>query len=485
MKKLLSKSKYLNGLQCLRLLWITINRPDLVPEPDVRTQHIFDQGHLVGDLAKKLYPTGIQVPDNDFNENLKQTQQLLRERVSLFEPGFLVDQIYSRLDVLIPIGTDEWDIAEVKSSTSVKDENLHDISFQKLCCEKSGLKINRCYLVYINNQYVRSGEINPQKMFTVEDVTERVIAAGKGIEERVKTMFDTLASPEIPKVIVGSHCNNPYDCSVTYCYDSLPENNILQLYRGGKKRFDLLYNGILKMRDIPGDVKLSKTQEIQKWCDTNKQPHVDQEAIRSFLNTLKYPLYFLDFETFNTAIPLYDGTRPYQQIPFQFSLHIDDGNSEVKHSSFLADGADDPRVIFAEELKKVIGDKGSIVTYNQAFEQRILTELGESFPQHKNWIQDACLRLVDLYVPFRSFSYYHPDQKGSASIKYVLPALTGKGYDEMEISNGDIASLAYLTMTQEKISEAEKQKIRMNLEKYCGLDTEGMIWIVKRLREIC
>src|SRR3972149_698402 len=172
--KMLSNSRYLNGLQCPRLLWIATNEPERMPEPDVATQHIFDQGHLVGELAKKLFPGGIDVPAGNFMGNIELTKSLIQKRKPLFEAGILSGKIYSRVDILNPVNDDEWDIIEVKSSTSVKDVNLHDVSFQQLCWENGGLKIRKCFLAYINNQYVRNGEINPEELFTLQDISDEV-----------------------------------------------------------------------------------------------------------------------------------------------------------------------------------------------------------------------------------------------------------------------------------------------------------------------
>jgi hypothetical protein len=212
---------------------------------------------------------------------------------------------------------------------------------------------------------------------------------------------------------------------------------------------------------------------------------VDADAIRTFLGTLTYPAYYLDFETFNTAVPLFDGTRPYQNIPFQYSVHVVDRPGSMPWpSSFLASGPEDPRPALLRQLRDALGDRGAVVVYNKSFEDSVLENLGTAFPEYGDWTQAIRSRLADLLVPFRQFHYYHPQQKGSASIKSVLPALTGRGYEDMDIGKGDEASLAYLNMTYGTMTEAERAKTRADLEKYCGLDTEGMIWIVRRLEEV-
>ncbi len=420
---------------------------------------------------------GSSIPTDNFMDNIKNTRNLLQKRITLFEAGILSGQVYSRVDILRPAENDEWDIIEVKSSTSVKDINIHDVAFQRHCCQSQGVSINRCYLAYINNKYTRNGGIDPEGLFTIEDITDQVEEFGKNIQDRIDDMLEVISSAKCPEVGIGPHCRDPYECALTECWDFLPEDNIFNLYWGGKKCFDLYNSGIMTIKDIPGSYKLNQKQLIQQACEISGQPHVDKEAIAGFLNTLRYPLYYLDFETIGPAVPLFDGTRPYQAVPFQFSLHVVNGDgAKAEHFSFLANGKDDPRPAFLSELKKVLGDSGSIIVYNQSFEEGILKELAAAFPEYNDWVSSIRGRLVDLLQPFRDFCYYHPGQKGSASIKKVMPMLTGKGYEEMDISDGNSASIAFYTVTYLEATEEEKNKVRTDLEKYCGRDTEGMIW---------
>ncbi len=479
--KLLTKSKYLWGLQCPKLLWTAVNDKKSIPEPDRFTQHKFDQGHLVGELAKKLFPDGINISEDDFMGNIRKTKKLLSSEKPLFEAGIMQDNLYSRADVLKP-NTDGWAIIEVKSSTKVKDVNIHDVTFQKYCYEKAGLKINRCFLMHINNEYVKDGEIDPVKFFKIEDINSSVDEIYGDVPKRVEAMFKTISLDKCPKVKINSNCSNPYDCALyDSCWEYLPDNNVFCLYKGGKKSFELFEKGVETIKDIPDGCKLDNKQTIQKECEKTGV-HVDKEGIRHFLKSLVYPLYYLDFETFQTAVPLFDGTKPYQQIPFQFSLHVVKGE-DVQHHSFLAEGSEDPRRKFASELKKVLGKTGSIVVYNKSFEIARLRELANAFPEYNDWVEDIIGRVVDLLAPFRNFSYYNGKQQGSASIKRVLPAITGKDYSELDINKGYDASLAFLDIAFGEVSEEERKKVRRDLEKYCCLDTEGMMWIVEELKK--
>ena len=483
---MLSKSRYINGLQCPRLLWIATNEPERIPEPDSATQHIFDQGHLVGELAKKLFPGGIDVSAEDFMGNIAMTKELLQQRRPLFEAGVLSGQIYSRADIMNPVNEYEWDLIEVKSSTSVKEVNLHDVSFQKLCWEDSGVKIRRCFLACINNQYVKNGEIIPEQLFAIHDITEEVAVASIELEAKVAEMLDIIDSPACPVMDIGSHCNDPYDCQMqAECWDGLPEHNVFTLYYGGKKSRELYASGIITVSDIPVGYKLNDKQRIQCSCVASGEPYIDKESIRGFLGSLEHPLYYLDFETFSTAVPVFDGTRPYQNIPFQYSLHVQEvPGGDVKHFEFLAADSEDPRPELLESLRRAIGSSGQIIAYNKSFEERVLNELGDAFPAYAVCIADSTSRLVDLIVPFRGFSYYHPSQQGSASLKKVLPAVTGLSYEGLPIAKGDDASLAYLAIMFGNIPEEEAAHTRRELLEYCKLDTEGMVRIVERLETI-
>ena len=485
-KRLLSKSKYLNGLQCHKYLWVKLNEPDRVPQFDASTQQRFNQGHLIGEFAKKQFPDGIDIPACKFTDNLKQTEELLKKCKPLFEAGIMVGNAFSRIDILKPVVKDEWDIIEVKSSTRIKNIHIDDVSFQRYCCEQYGLKIRNCFLMTVNNEYVRESDIDTAGLLTMTKITAGVDRATNGIRQRVDSMFTTIGSEKCPDVTIGKQCNSPYECPLKEeCWSFLPENNIFDMYGSKKEAFELFEQGIYSFKDIPDDFPLSGRQEIQKGCEISGKPRIDKKSIREFLDKLKYPLYYLDFETFGGAIPLFDGVRPYQQIPFQFSLHVvDDDNATARHHSFLADGTGDPRSEFLASLKKVLGNSGSIVVYSQSFEKRVLRALAAMFPGYNDWVENLNDRVIDLLAPFRAFHYYDSRQKGSASIKKVLPVLTGTSYDHLDISDGMNASLAFLDIITNSAQTEERVKIRNDLERYCALDTEGMIWIVDKLKEL-
>ena len=483
----LSKSKYLSGLQCHKLLWHYYNAKDQIPEVDAATEAIFNQGHLVGEYAKKLFPDGVEVAKDveGFDEVLKLSSKALALRKPLFEAAFKSNNAYARADILNPVGKDQWDIIEVKSSTEVKEINLHDLALQRFVYEAAGVKIAKCFILHINNKYVRRGEIEPKKLFTLVDVTKEIGKLSGFVPLNVKEMLRVIGEKKYPNVEIGPHCNDPYGCPLQEkCWAFLPENNPLTLYYFKKeKAFGLIHSGNLDLLALPKATKLSDRQEIQVEALRSGKPHLERERIRSFLSQLKYPLYYLDFETMMTAIPLYDYVRPYQQLPFQFSLHIVAKlGDKPRHESFLADGRSDPRPEILKRLKRELGDHGSIVAYNASFETGKLKASSEIFKEYSSWFGKIEKRIVDLLSPFKSFYYYHPKQIGSASIKSVLPALTGKGYEGMEIADGGTASNEYLRVTfGEGITDKERTAVRRNLEKYCKLDTMAMVAIVDKL----
>lgn len=486
--KILSKSKYLNGIQCSKLLWISVNAKDKLPGVDESKQKLFDEGHIVGEFAKKLFPEGIDIEDTDFSKNLEETKKLLKENKPLFEPAFMIDRLYSRADILEPV-KEGWNIIEVKSSTEVKDVNIQDVAFQKYVYEKAGLKINKCFLLHINNQYVKQGEINPSDLFVKEDISLDVAEEIKLVPERVKQMLEVIDSKE-PVVKIGDFCKKPYECAMKEeCWAFLPkENSVFDLYRGGQKSWELFEEGILAIKDIPARTKLNDKQQIQLECEKTQKTHINEKAINEFIKTLKYPLYFLDFETYQTAIPLYDGLKPYQQIPFQFSVHKIDSKGKKTHFSFISSGKKDPRKKFINAINRKVGTKGSIIVYNQVFEQGRLKEIGEFFPLEKEHVDKIIARMIDLLIPFRNFEYYNRKQEGSASIKYVLPAMTDMTYKGMEIANGGQASIRYAYITHgdikgNKAKKGEIKKVRDDLKKYCALDTEAMVKILGGLKE--
>ena len=476
----LSKSTFMMGRQCSKLLWFRYNAKDQIPAPDEAKKAVFDQGTEVGELAQQLFPGGMVVVPGIINpqEVIAQTQAAISKRVPLYEAAFSYHGGYARADILVPVADDAWDLVEVKSTTSLKDDvHLPDIAFQAFVLNGAGIKLRKCFLAHINNEFVRQGLIDPQKFFTLADVTQPVSAMTGAIANQIDAMQRVIGAKSHPEIPIGPHCDDPYTCPLhDRCWSFLPEASVFTLYRGGQKGFSLLKRGIQKFADIPADVELTDIQAIQRSVLLAGQPHIDRPALAAFLGQLEYPVSYLDFETIATAIPLFDGASPYQQIPFQYSLHIvRQPGAAPEHHSFLAEGTADPRPEFIWKLRSDLPTTGSVVTYNASFETSRLKECCELLPEFKPWLRKVTTRIVDLLLPFRGFRYYHPAQNGSASMKAVLPALTGSGYDHLTIQEGGAASREFLRVNFGEVPAAERRRVRKDLEAYCALDTLGMV----------
>ncbi len=478
MAKLLTKSLFTAGVYCPELMWFSAFAKEELPEHSRAQLAIFEQGTRVGILATQRHPSGVRVDADDFKEYLDLTKELLSSRLPLFEPAFLAGRQYCRIDMLVP-SNGGWDVVEVKSGTSVKEVNLWDVAFQVDTARRSGVDVQKAYILHINSDYVRKGAIDVDELFTKVDVTDDIEPFLAKLGQKTSELCRVLDSSR-PKVTMLHSCQSPYGCPLPSLFP-LPEHNVTQLYRSNGQEF--IEQGTILIADIVDGAGLNPKQYVQWRAVTQGQPQVNKDALSKWLSSLEYPLYHFDFETFSPAVPLYENTRPYQRIPFQFSLHIEHEDGRVEHHDYLHPDSSDPRPQLLKALKILRGD-GSVLAHNASFEKGVLNELLQAFPE-ETWITRAINRLVDTIVPFRNFWYYHPDQHGSCSLKAVLPALTTNGYDDLEVSAGDDASLEFVRITQEDVSDEERDRVRKDLLAYCKKDTEAMIDIVAALREAC
>ncbi len=490
MGRSISKSKFISGLQCPKLQWVQYNTRELIPEPGPAQKFVFETGHLVGDLAKKCYPDGIEItcnlPDGrpDIPATVKETQRLLPLRKPLFEASFLADDRYVRADILVPAAEDSWDLIEVKSSTKVKDVNLWDVAYQCDCLDRAGIKVNQLCLMHLDNTYVRQGEIEPLELFHQQDITREA----HDLVPIIPGLFDRqrhLIAGADPGTAIGPHCKAPYTCPLMpVCWANLPRHHVTGLYYAGKNAFSWMTHGWHTIDQVPAN-QLSPVQLVQQAAIVSGHEHFDKDAVRQWLDKLTYPLWHLDFETMNPAVPLFDGTRPYQRIPFQFSLHVQDTpGAEPRHIEFLAVDPIDPRPGLLEALR-AIGSFGTVLAYNKSFEQSVLAELGDDFPSYQAMTAVISSRMRDLADPFRRFDLYHPDQQGKYSLKYVLPAWTSLRYDDLDITDGQAATRAFMqAVFGDSIGITadpglDQAKTLASLRTYCGLDTLAMVELLK------
>lgn len=483
----LSKSRFQTGLQCPKALWLSTHARDLAdPTPDTQ-QHIFDTGNAVGELARKRFADGVLVAE-DYTQSaqaLETTRRLLEDPPSaIFEAAIEHGGVFVRPDVLVRVGENLWDLYEVKSGTRVKPVNITDVAVQTWVLEGAGLPIRRAHLMHLDNTYVyEGGDYDLQRLFVAEDITSDArayLALVPGLVAEMLAMLDTAEPPAVP---IGKHCDNPYTCSFYgHCHEFLPSRPVTELPRISEALLDsLVADGIFAIEDIPLDYpQLSSAQRGVCELVRSGEPRMVGDVRRS-LAGLTYPIHFLDFEAFMSALPLYPGTRPWQTIAFQWSDHALHENGDLEPRGFLHEGAGDPRPGFVESLIEALGESGSVVVYS-AYENSRLNELAIAFPKHATAIAAIQSRIFDLLQTVRAH-VRHPDCLGSSSIKVVLPALVDDlSYDGLGIADGQVASMRYLKAATGQLPAEECAGVYADLREYCGTDTLAMVRLLEVLR---
>ena len=473
----LSKSKYLSGLQCNKRLWLEIHKPELASPPPPGRQRIFDQGTTVGELATEEFPDGVLIEADYLNipDAIKQTKEALDNSVDvIFEGCFIYDDVLVRPDIILRNDLGSWNMIEVKSSTSVKPENIHDVAVQTWVLQGCGLELKQVFLKHINRDCVYPDLSN---LFRTEDITEPVRAVLPIIPKKLSEYKSMLDKPE-PNVTIGEHCSNPYDCQfVDYCWKDVPEHSIFTVPRlrwTVKER--LIAENKITIDNLPGSFSLNDNQLNYLKSLEMQKPIVDWNGIDGELGKLKYPLYFLDFETDGPAVPRYDGLHPYEQFPFLYSCHVLDEKGNLEHYEYLHESDSDPRQPLSESLTKTIGESGSVIAYNAGFEKGVMSRLAQWYPEYAESLQSIIDRLWDQLYIFRNF-YIDYGFRGSNSLKDVLPIIVrSMSYDNLAVSDGTEAQVTWNEMIQLKNGD-EKNKLNGNLKEYCGQDTLAMVEI--------
>ena len=488
----LSKSKYCKGVQCPKILWMDEHMSEKAKPGD---ESVMKVGTRVGELARNYFGE-YELVDFNFDKSVmvSDTKKLLeREKkdMTIAEASFYWEGLFCSVD-LLRIQDDECSIVEVKSSTSVEDIHYDDLAFQYYVLTKCGLKIRDASIMHINTSYCRQGNLELDKLFIVEDCTDVVKRKLAEVEENINKIRLFQENEEEPPKDIDICCVKPYECAYyDYCHRHVPENSVFDIKNfSSSKKYDYYHQGIISFEDIIRvKPKLSDKQLQQVEVEYFKNPDIIKvDEIKGFLDTLQYPVYHLDFETFQQAIPEFDGLNPYVQIPFQYSLHIEYEDGRLEHKEFLAKEGTDPRRAIAESLCKDFPVDACVLAFNMSFERRVLAGLADAFPdlaEHLTAIRD---NIHDLMIPFQKRYYYTRAMQGSYSIKYVLPALYPDDpeldYHSLEgVHNGSEASSAFANLAYKTPEEIEI--IRKNLLKYCGLDTYAMVKVLDKLREVC
>ena len=488
----LSKSLYTRGLQCEKSLWLKKKKPGVLQAPDDGAQAVFDTGTSVGELACELFSGGERIKyTGDFNAQIAKTKELIENGAKvIYEATFCFEGILVMVDILC-VSDDGLVINEVKSSTSVKEVYIDDAAIQYYVLSSLGYKVSAVNIIHIDNSYVRGEKLEIEKLFHAEDVSEQIMQKQAEIPQILSKFEEILSKNVEPEVDIGPHCSDPYHCDAwEYCWREqrgIPEYSIFNISRlRSDKKFDLYKNGVVKFEDIKELDKFNASQQIQIRSELSQEQIIDKDAIKEFLDTLSYPLYHLDFETFQQAVPEFVGLRPYEQIPFQFSIHKDDGRGNLEHFEFLAEVGADSRYELALNLIKFIPQDAYVLAYNMSFEKGVIRRLAVNYPQISNELMAIHDNIKDLMAPFASKSYYHPKMQGSYSIKYVLPALVPEfesAYKDLNlIHHGGEAMQAYAAMAC--MNETQRDVYKKALLAYCKLDTLAMVKVLEKLREV-
>jgi hypothetical protein len=495
---MITKSDYLKFLTCPDYFWFHKKKPEIleVKELNEFELELIKSGQEVEAWGRKLFPGGVLVESRE-EQAVTDTKRLIDAGTSaIFQATFAVDDLYVMVDML------EWDevnqywiINEAKGSTCDKESegtnkklHLYDAGFQYIVLKLAGYKVGKVNLLELNKEYTKKGEINPVQLIAKTDITEKIHELEPEINENIagmRILMEQDTEPQPCDCIYKSRANH---CpAFSYLYPDMPEYSVhdIALIGLSPKRLEgMVEGGHLSIYDVPEDFALSPNQRshvnvTQTEITTNKSVE-----IKKLLEEMEYPFYFLDYETYPTAVPIYDGCKPYMQIPFQYSLHIQrEPGGKCEHVEFLAEDGDvNPMKALANSLKEVIGDEGSIIVWNKKFEKKCNENIGEVFPEYAEEMRKINERLFDLMEIFQKNLYVHKDFKGKYSIKKVLPIFDPElSYKELNIRDGSMAMNSWKKMVFEEVNEVEKEQIKKDLLEYCKLDTWAMVRIYEEL----
>lgn len=479
----LTKSKFLAGRQCHKRLWQQYHEP-IQQEHD--TPPVVEIGIEVGRLAHKLFAGGVLAyADGDSSSKaLAVTLAHISASVApaIFEATIGVGRLLARVDILERVTPHGWAICEVKSSTEVKDSHIDDVAFQLYVARECGLTVHRIEIIHVNREYIRErGEIDVGNYFRRADVTEQANDRSRDLARAINQMFGVIDAPNSPEIEPWSHCHDPYTCEFwDRCTADKPSDWIFYLPRLGQNRAEALQEmGVESIAKIPDSIDLTTRQAIIRDAHRAGRPYISN-GFAGKLYAFSPPAFYLDFETMSPAIPVYPGTRPYERIPFQWSLHHRSGTRQLTHSGFLADGRDDPREAFATSLIRALGASETPIVVYSHFERSTLEQLAETLKRHSNSIAHVIPRLRDLLAVLREHVYF-PAFGCSYSLKDVAPVLAPTvGYDDLEhVADGSAAAWVFERIAAGRCG-GDEDTLRRALEEYCRRDTLAMVRIHER-----
>jgi predicted RecB family nuclease len=482
----ISKSKYMAGVQCLKRLYWQVHEPELGGVPDAAAVAIMEQGREVGKLARQLFAGGVEVPFGDPEQAIRITRELIANPgvPAIFEAAFENGGVFVRVDILHRRRDGRWRLIEVKSTADLKEQHLDDVAIQHRVVSRSEVDLASSCLAHVNRNYVFQGDsIDVRRFFKIRNLTRRVERLQPKLTFLLRSELRVLVMPKAPDLPTGPHCTNPVTCEFfDRCNSPLPNDHIGYLPRiHASAAEELEEMGVESIHDIPEDFLLTERQRRACTSVQTGEPWFSAELGKE-LERLKYPLYFMDFESVNPAIPRFSGMRPFDQLPFQWSVHVQrQPEAEPEHYEFLSTDGSDPRREFITSLCGALGKSGSIVVY-AAFESQRLSELATWLPEFAERIKAIQCRLWDLLPVVRNH-VYHPAFAGSYSLKAVLPALVPQlTYEDMAVANGQDAGVAWESLVRGGLDQSERGRTRMALLEYCRQDTLALVKLVERLQ---
>ena len=480
----LSKSRFTSGLQCHKQLWWRVHEPDAAElVPDAARQAIFDQGHVVGAAAQGYFPGGVLVdaPHRDFDARVAQTRAAIEAGApAIFEASFFVDDVFVAVDVLERTLAG-WTLVEVKSTTKVKAQHIPDAAVQLHVLQAAGLQVGRVELMHLNRA-CRFPDLS--NLFERADITEQAEAFLPDVRVSRTVQLQMLAGP-LPEVATGHHCTSPYECPfMARCWPAQPPHHISTLYKCAHKAAQYEAQGIYTIFDLPQDPPLGPIQERQR-RSVQEGRMIVASTLADALRVVQYSFAALDFETLQTPIPLWNGCRPWDQVPAQFSCDVVSAPGQVTHHEWLAEEAGDPRPELARRLVDACRGAKVVLAYNASFEGQVVDQLAEAVPDLAAELADLRGRLVDA-LPLVRGHVYHPDFLGSFSLKTVLPVLVpGAGYEGLAVADGGTASVQLRRLLIDlSLSPDEATRTRAALKEYCAVDTIGVVRLLERLGKL-
>ena len=492
----LSKTDYILYRECPKNAWFKIHKPDVYYASGLSDfeKAIIETGNEVELVARQLFPEGKLIEGRGIEAQRLTQDYISKSESVLFQPVFLHQGFLAAVDILkCDSATKNYSIFEVKATSDI-DESVHlfDLAFQVALLRKVGIEVTEIRLIHLDPEYTRFGELDIKRLFKIEDVTAKVEELMAGVAVQMGEAFEYLTQESEPQ---GSCCciykGRSNHCSTfKHSNPHIPEYSIHDIARIGsskKKLAELVDMSIFHLHEIPEGFKLTDIQQNQLDTHLSGKMIREIEKIREELDKLVFPLYFLDYETFPAAIPRFNGFSPYQQIPFQYSLHVlESSEGEPQHYQFLFTASTDPSLDLAESLQENIGPSGSVIVWNKSFECGINEALGGRVLLKKAFLQSINDRAFDLMDIFKKQHFVHKDFRGSTSIKRVLPVLAPElSYKDLEIHDGGSASQGWNKLTTTEMRQEEKRKIAEDLRKYCERDTYAMYVIWKHLDEVC